>query len=56
MNMKYMPHKEIRDRNIKFQPTVTGVHGNPTNGDETSNCYKTQALMNRQDTELEKAG
>jgi hypothetical protein len=56
MNIKYVPHKEIRDRNIKFQPNVIGVYGNPTNGDETSNCYKTQALMNRQDTELEKAG
>jgi len=53
--MQHVPHKEIRDRNIKFQPTVTGVHGNPTNGDVTSNCYKTQMLMNRQDTELEKA-
>ena len=31
--MKYVPHKEIRDRNIKFQPTVTGIHGNPTNSD-----------------------
>jgi len=51
-----VPHKEIRDRNIKFQPTVIGVHGNPTNGDETSKCNKTQALMNGKGTELEKAG
>lgn len=53
--MKCVPHKEIRDRNIQFQPTVTGMHGNPTNTDETSS-YKTQALMNRQNTELQKAG
>jgi len=37
MNMKHAPHKEIRDRNIKFQPAVTGVHGNPINGHVTSN-------------------
>jgi hypothetical protein len=42
MNIKYVPHKELRVRSIKFQPSVTGVHGNPTNGDETSKCYKTQ--------------
>jgi hypothetical protein len=53
MNMKHVPQKEIRDRNIKFQPSVTAVHCNPTNGDETSKCYKTQALMNGEDTELE---
>jgi len=53
--MKYVPHKEIRDRNFKFQPTVTAIPGNLTNRDETSNCYKTQVLMNRHNTELEKA-